>query len=428
MIRPLSAKPKILFVDDEAFLLRGLQRVLRPMTQEWEMAFVESGAQALEQMAKTPFDVVVSDLQMPGMNGIELVNQILKQYPKTIRFLLASHADLGSIYKSVGLMHHFLLKPCDEKELRAAVTNALNRENSALGENLRKLLPKIRQLPSMPTLYVELVQMIGDPNVGIDDIGAVIARDMSMTAMVLRLVNSAYFGLRHRVSSVTDAAKYMGVETLRSLVLSSKVFSQYNNMQIGSFSAEGLWKHSMECAIAAKSTARMEGAGQKMSDEAFVAGILHDIGKLVLSVNFKDSYKEVVKMVDQKHLSYHEAEQAVFGANHADVGAHILSYWGLPSPIVEAIGFHHAPASSGNMIFGPLTVVHSANAILNHRYEKGEVIESALDKEYLEELGLMDRLAVWRSALSNEKVEEVHKPVKPLKTRQKSSAAKAVKP
>jgi HD-like signal output (HDOD) protein len=412
MTKDSPQKINILFVDDEAFLLRGLQRLLRPLSQEWEISFAGSGAEALDRMEQTSFDVVVSDMQMPEMNGVDLLNEVMKRHPKTIRFLLASHSDMESIYKSVGLMHQFLLKPCDEKGLKATVIGALKRENSSVGESLRKLLPKIHQLPSMPTLYLELMQLIGNPKVGIDDIGAVITRDITMTAMVLRLVNSAYFGLRHCVSNVTDAAKYLGVEPLRSLVLSLNVFSQFDTMHIDGFSTETLWEHSMECAVAAKTIALMEGAGQKMSDEAFVAGILHDIGKLVLSVNFEDSYRKVVRTVNEEHVTYQQAEQALFGATHADLGGHILSYWSLPTSIVDAIGFHHSPSNSGQKIFGPLTVVHAANAILNQREENNEPIEAALDMDYLEELGLADRVKVWSDALKKNNSSDSYKHAK----------------
>lgn len=399
-------KTKILFVTDEASLLQELQWLLRPMRQEWEMTFAESAAKALDIMATESFDVAISDMHMSGMNGVDFLNEVMKQQPKAVRFLLASHSDLELIYESVGLVNEFLLKPCDERTLKTAVLGALKRETSSRSEALGKVLAKIHRLPSLPTLYLELVQLIENPVAGLDEIGSVIARDIAMTAIVLRLVNSAYFGLRHRVSNVTDAAKYLGVETLRSLVLSIKAFSQYGALQIDGFSAESLWAHSLETAVAAKTIAKLEGAGQKMSEEAFVAGMLHDIGKLVLSANMQDSYREVVQMVSKENISFFEAEQAIFGANHADVGGQILSYWGLPLPIVNAVSSHHQPARPGQNIFGPLTVVHVSNALLHQRHRQKARLETEPDREldlnYLEELGLVDRLPVWRDALNSE--------------------------
>jgi len=392
-------KIKILFVDDEDFRLQELQRMLRPMRQEWEMFFVRSAIEALDCMEKGAVDVIVADMHMPGMNGVNLLNAVMERYPKTIRFLLSGHADMESIYKNVGLMHQFLVKPCNENTLNAAVMSALRRENSPTSESLRNLLTKIHRLPSMPALYLELVNLIDDPMAGIGEIGSIISKDMAMTAIVLRLVNSAYFGLRHRVSNATDATKYIGVEMIRSLVLSIKAFSQFNSAHIEGFSSEKLWHHSLATAAAAKTIARLEGAGEKMSDEAFVGGMLHDIGKLVLSVNLTEHYRKVVKLVVTEKMECYRAEQEIFGANHADVGGRILSYWGLPHPVVEAIASHHEPSLSGQKIFSPLTVVHAANALLHQLEDPEAPADAGLDMPYLEELGLVDRLEVWRAAL-----------------------------
>ena len=106
------AKTRILFVDDEPLVLQGLQRMLRPMRNEWEMAFVESGRRALEEMATLPFQVVVSDMRMPGMNGAQFLSHVQELYPRTVRLILSGHADKDLIMKCVGTAHQFLAKPC----------------------------------------------------------------------------------------------------------------------------------------------------------------------------------------------------------------------------------------------------------------------------------------------------------------------------
>src|SRR6202012_4878179 len=126
-----NMKKRILFVDDEEFALRGLDRLLRSMREEWEMEFVNSGDKALARMTETPFDVVVSDMRMPGMNGAELLNEVMKRHPKTVRLILSGFADRDLILKCVGSTHQYLAKPCDGHELKMAVMRA-----SALEESL----------------------------------------------------------------------------------------------------------------------------------------------------------------------------------------------------------------------------------------------------------------------------------------------------
>src|SRR5438093_827737 len=115
-------KTRILFIDDETLVLQGLQRMLRSMRNDWEMEFVESGAKALERIAQVGFDVVVSDMRMPGMNGAELLAEVMKRNPKTVRLILSGHADKELILKCVGSTHQYLAKPCDPEALKATIT------------------------------------------------------------------------------------------------------------------------------------------------------------------------------------------------------------------------------------------------------------------------------------------------------------------
>jgi putative nucleotidyltransferase with HDIG domain len=396
----MALKTKILFVDNEPAVIQSLERSLRMMRQEWDMEFVSSGAGALALMEQTKYDVIVADLHMPRMDGLQLLSEVMDRYPEVVRFIRSDPADLEIVHKSAGATHQFVSKRSDVTTLKATVLRACKHAKLPQSEKLKELLAKIHRVPSIPWLYVELVELVQDPKVCINDIGSIIGKDMAMTAITLKLVNSAYFGLRRRVSNTTDATIYLGVETIRSLVLSLHVFSQFESSNIEGFSVESLWLHSLETAAGAKTIAHMEGVGQVVSDEAFVAGMLHDIGKLVLAANFTKQYQDVIKLVHSGRRSYCEAEREIFGANHADVGGRILSLWGLPAPVVEAISLHHDPARCEQKVFSPLTAVHAANALVRQLREDGEASGApSVDLAYLAELGLSERIGVWREAL-----------------------------
>jgi DNA-binding NtrC family response regulator len=173
-------KKRILFVDDEAMILQGLQRMLRPMREEWDMEFIGSGAKALERMGPAPFDVVVSDMRMPGMNGAEFLTEVMKRHPKTIRLILSGHADKELILQCVGATHQYLAKPCDADALKATVTRASNLEGNLQSEPLRKLVGQLSHLPSIPSLYMEIVEIANHPGASLEDVAQVIARDLAM--------------------------------------------------------------------------------------------------------------------------------------------------------------------------------------------------------------------------------------------------------
>lgn len=390
-------RKRILFVDDETMVLDGLRRMLRPMRDEWEMEFCESGPVALARMAVSPFDVIVSDMRMPGMNGAELLTRVMELYPRTVRLILSGHADNELILKCVGSTHQFLAKPCDPEAIKATVRRAAATDGALQSDPLKALVGQMSRLPSIPSLYREIVEALQDPDVPMSVVGGIIGRDISMSAQILKLVNSAFFGLRRRVSSPDEAASYLGLDTLRSLVLSLNAFSQFENVKVDGFSFADLWQHSLQTGAAAKAVALSEQTDRKLADEAFVSGLLHDTGKVVMAANFPDRYAEVVRIVQAEGLEPCEAENRIFGASHPDVGGYLLGLWGLPVPVVEAIAFHHHPRLGAERTFSPLTAVHVADAFL-HRptVTDGSSADPRLDFEYLDDLGLAARVPVWR--------------------------------
>ena len=391
---------RILFVDDEPMVLQGLQRAFHSMRGEWQMEFVADGASALARMAQNPFDVVVSDMCMPAMNGAELLNQVMKNFPKTVRLVLSGHLDKELVLKCVGSTHQYLSKPCDAETLKATILRASSVGALLQNDTLRKLLAQMDRLPSLPAIYLEMIEALQDANTTIEDATKIIARDIGMTAKILKLVNSAFFGLGREISSAEDAVAYLGLDTVRSLVLSINIFSQFDeSVKIEGFSLDALMGHSLQTADAAKMVARKEDADQKVMDEAFLAGMLHDTGKLVLAANSPDQFSDAMHEAAQKHMPVTEAEEQIFGANHADVGGYLFSLWGLPAPVVEAVTLHHRPGQATQKSFNPLTAVHVANALIHEPSQDNQAIpESQIDESYLAELGLRSRLDGWRAA------------------------------
>ena len=387
-------KKRILFVDDEILVLQGLQRMLRPMRNEWEMEFVSSGEAGLERMAEVSFDAVVSDMRMPGMSGADLLNEVMLRYPKTVRLILSGHAERESVLKCVGSAHQYLSKPCDAESLKATVTRATSLDNSAKNERLMALVARVEVLPSLPSLYTDITECLRSPDFSMEDVGAIIAKDIAMTAKVLKLVNSAFFGLGRKISSPAEAAAYLGADVLKTLILSTNVFSQFENTRVGGFSAEALWQHSLRTASAAKIIAKLEHANHSTIDEAFVAGMLHDTGKLILAANFPEQYEKALEFIDPTAPNIAEAEQEMLGCSHAEIGGYLLGLWGLPVPVVEAITLHHSPTLTTTETFSALTATHVANALVHDPDGAGGV-----DAVYLSSLGLNKRLPAWREAL-----------------------------
>lgn len=391
MSRPL----RILFVDDEPMVLDGLRRSLRFLRTEWSMEFARSGPEALTRMEAAPFDVLVTDMRMPGMNGIELLREVLQRHPETVRLVLSGHADEQWILEGVGLVHQYLAKPCDPESLRSAIHRATSVGSCLSNPRLRELLGRLTRLPSLPRVYMELNRKLEDPEVSLEELTALIAQDLAMTAKVLQLVNSAFFGLANTVTNIQEAVSYLGLNTLKTLVLAVHAFDQYRQADPGWFPYEALWRHSLAVAARARAIAAWENAPEAVQEQAATAGLLHDLGQLILAVNLRDEYAQIWQEAGKEHRPLEEVEQATLGTTHAEAGGYLLGLWGLPVPVVEAITFHHRPGEPAVPVFSALTAVHLAETLRWPDDPASEGATAGPDGAYLAALGLRDRLPLW---------------------------------
>jgi len=219
-----TTKKRILFVDDEPAILAGLQNLLYKDRRRWEMVFAPSGEVALEKMRAQPFDVVVSDMRMPGMDGATLLNRIKDASPATARIMLSGHAEREAIVRALPALHQLLAKPCDAATLRATIERSLEPEATMRDAKVRAVIGRLDKLPSPPRILQRLAEVMSAPTVTLDEIAAVVADDPGLSAKVLQLVNSAYFGSGRRTSSVADAVSLLGTEQLRYIGVTASVF------------------------------------------------------------------------------------------------------------------------------------------------------------------------------------------------------------
>ena len=388
---------RLLFVDDEPRVLQGLQRQLRPMRDEWDMAFVDGGKQALEFMAANSVDIIVSDMVMPGMDGVQLLTEVLKRHPQTVRIVLSGHADREGVMRLVGTAHQYLSKPCDSEELRQAVIRAFALRDLLDNERLKELTARIKHLPTLPVLYQRLNEELARDCPSIEKAGEIISRDIGMTAKILQLVNSAFFGLAQPLNSPADAALYLGLNTLRSLVLSLEIFSQYDQKNGAPFSLEALTRHSWTTAVMARVIAKAENQEQRTIDQCFLAGLLHDVGQLVLLSGMPEEYAAIVAKAKRENVPVWEVEEQAFSATHADVGAYLLALWGLPNPIIEAVALHHQPAHCTSTLLSRTAVIHCADVFAQQVLESdNEVPPPQLNLPQLARLGLEKKIDLWR--------------------------------
>ena len=236
-------------------------------------------------------------------------------------------------------------------------------------ETLRRITEGVAELPTLPTVVTEMIGMVNDPKTTAADLARLISTDQALTAKILRLVNSSFYGFQRKIGTVNLSIVILGFETVKNLSLSLSLVRQLSyDVEDTVFNHQSFWEHCMACAVAGRLLA--ERLKYRTNGEAFAAGILHDVGKLVLSQNFQEELVQILDLARREGTSMHEAEDAVIGVTHAEIGGELANSWNLPPRLVHAIAFHHHPweAPEDEKLAG---VVHLAD-ILCHRMEIGD--------------------------------------------------------
>jgi HD-like signal output (HDOD) protein len=400
------SKTRVLFVDDEVNIIEGLQRMLRRQRNEWEMVFVTSAGEALACMDQTPFDVVVTDIQMPGIHGGELLENIMERHPEVARIVLSGHVDETVATRVLKLAHQFLNKPTDAQALKQAVARACTARESVNSDRIRLLAAGVGTLPSPPDLYVRITQAAAEEDASVHDIAAVIAQDPAVSAKILQLVNSSFFGLGRRVSNIDQAITLLGLARVKSLVLSSQIVEQFRpKLPVAGFSIERLMRRTAMTAQFARLISRAEAQNDDRQTQAFTSGLLHDVGLLIMASRQPEALREVLKKVQEQGAPLCLAEGETFGATHADLGAYLLELWGLPPRIVEGIALHHEPMKTAFNGLSSVTAVHVAAALLPELCEADAECRleapfaPKLDAAYLTRIGRGGRVEAWKQLI-----------------------------
>ncbi|GAX60222.1 signal transduction protein [Candidatus Scalindua japonica] len=420
---------RILFVDNNSNTSREFKETLSSVCREWMVESVVNGNAAMNIMSDTQFDAVISDILIPGMDGVKLLDFVNDRYPDTVRIIHSTFTEPEIVLKSKNTVHQFLMKPCSVETMKNTIERTCILRDLLGNEILKKTIARIRTLPSLPVLYNLIVEEMHAPEPSLKKVGDLISQDISMSAKILQLVNSALFGLPQKITSPQQAVVYVGIETLKSLVLSFHVFSSLeDDADSCGFSLLKMWKHSLKTSRLAKDIARAEKSDRKAAEEAMIAGMLHDIGKLVL-LKLPVRYNEVMSLVETTGCSHSEAEYTVMKTSHAELGAYLLGLWGLSGSIVETVTFHHNPSKLINNMFetqkdvskeessetktedinsnsgsieqytsgfATLTAVHVANALAMQENCTSETTSfPEIDMPYLKKLGLAEKLPEW---------------------------------
>ncbi len=366
---------------------------------EWLTTPATSEADALALLEAGSFDALIADFNLGDSDASELLNQALDKCPEMTRFLLAYEADLALVAAKVNGAHEILPKPIDPDSFK-------NRIESAFSDSCpEQTISAADCTPAavIPPVYDEVLTALNSPDVTCEQVGKIIATDDALIEEVLTLTRSTYLGLPSKIIEPVDAVELLGLETVKALVMALKFLAEHSHVRPGYLSTETIWQHSTRVAQIARDLVLFETKDRVLASQALAAGLLHDLGKVVLATNYDDLYGRVHSLARKQPVPLWEIEKEMFGASHGEIGACLLGMWNMPIAIVDAVAFHHEPPLGEHDHLSPLAAVHIANVLEQQIHPSDEFrVVPVMSTPFLNELGLLRRLPIWRATFGNQ--------------------------
>ena len=361
-----------------------------------------NATQALEFVDQNHVEAVVVGSELPDMTGLRLLDLVFQHNPSVHRFLVVDADRRQSSRVSASIAHFLIRAPLSSSRLTASLDRA-NQLTEWFGPGFAtQILSRLRKIPSPPLPYFRALTELDSPEVSLEKLSATIAQHADLASKMMDMVNSPAFQLPRPLASIDEVVRMLGMDAATTMALVAHLFCQFNRISPYLFPLEGLRRHALYTGRLARALARAERMPVDVQDRAFLAGLLHDAGKLLLAANAPDTYGRINAEIRFGFRSFTDVEREALGMSHAEVGAWLAGVWDLPMDVVAALAFHHEPRQLAKMPFSIPHIVHVAN-ILAHQVQLdlpgGQVPQ--LDESMLLKLGIAGRVQEWSRLASN---------------------------
>lgn len=343
---------RVLFCDDEPRILEGIENLLFDAPEDWEFEFAVGGACAIRHLGESSFDVLVTDMCMPNVDGLAVLAAAQDLAPGTVRVVLSGHTTEDAAAAAMARVHEFLSKPCKPKELMRMLSRCDELRRTATEQALAKAVGTVGALPSRPETHAQVVAMLNRGE-GLDDVAIVVAGEMAIATKLLHVANTSFYARGRPVKSVQEAVRRLGSKTVLALVLAVETYEKFDPPLW--LNLEDMHAHSQQVGLLA---ARL--VPKELEATALLAGLLHDVGVLLMAAYFPE---EAERAHSQGDANPSPAEHAELGFCHGALGAHLLRLWNIGDDVALAVEQHHNPACErselGRAIFAADRAVHN---------------------------------------------------------------------
>lgn len=394
-----TAMKRILFVDDDPQALGSYRSMLESRQGEWSVDVANGGEASLRLLASGLYDAVVGKLEMPRLDGAAVLEASRRLQPGAIRLIVSAPGDVGRSSRAMHVAHQFLASPCTAPVLIGALRRAFRVQDELGDPELQAIVCGIAALPSPPRVFQVLSAAMSSPDIDLEAVVNAVRNDVTLSVKVLQLVNSSCFGLGRQLVDLRQAVAYLGLRTLKHVVLGAEVFGGAETAQLASDC--DLEEEQDHAVTIARIAAEIVAPDPVLADSAFTAALLHDIGELVLAAHMPDTYRRTKDALRARRSGSPPAlGDAALLDLHARVGGYLAGVWGLPDAIVQAVQHHHMPGRLPTAELHLAGIVHVADCL--HHFlrtggdeERSQVMHRMLDKAWLQQSGCADQLDSW---------------------------------
>jgi HD-like signal output (HDOD) protein len=315
-------------------VLEGLERSLQMIVDDdWELEFVDNGAEALARVSAREYDALVTDMRMPGIDGAEVLARARELAPRTVRIVLSGQMEGSNAMRAMDRAHQILGKPCKAELIVDVLRSSIRFRQQLDHDSFRRAVIGIDQLPAVPSTYRAIEAELARPTVSPATLAELVAVDPGLTARMLQVANSQFFGGGRRVEDIRTAIARLGLQMISSLALAA-VF-EHDETESRELDLARLAAMARRTGSIARRISKQDGA------HAFLAGMLSEVGQVVLALTQPEAYDEVMRRAAEHPEKLVGAERELWGVGHADVGAYLLALWGIPESVVDAVAAHH---------------------------------------------------------------------------------------
>lgn len=339
---------KIVLVDSDASALSKTAQAVKALRGDWQITQASDGKSAQAYLQDNTTDCLITEAQLSDMSGFELLNYIQGYYPDTVRLTLSADLDQEVVLESARANHRFIDKTVSSAVLVAAIECSVKLQNVLSNDRLIAQMRTIQSLPALPVIYREMMDELSASHSSLLNVGQIIEQDMGLTATVLKIVNSSFYGLNQRVESVAQGVALLGVHLIKNITLTAKVFSQFEGSGVGLQRLKQLNDDACKVGAIANQFARNAKISKSAVDHSQIAGMMCNIGELVAIVAMHDN-------PGQQSESSTEL-----------LGAYLLRVWQLPDAVVEAVAMQQEIPEKNCEAITPSLVIHAIRYLQEH--------------------------------------------------------------